>query len=163
MKSASARERAASATALARELRYAELVAQLEAVGRPSGSVCFVEPKYELEGIDEQRRLVAWLRDRRGVQALQAGAAKQAPPANPAAVPGRVSAEVTEIERVGERDVAARFHGHACSVGRTSISATLSWWAAQPSRWRDGCPDSDGEAEEDAEDDDAGGVVPDEP
>jgi hypothetical protein len=56
----------------ARELLAAELTAQLAAVGRPGGSVCFVEPKYELEGIDEQRRLVEYLRDRHGMRALHA-------------------------------------------------------------------------------------------
>jgi hypothetical protein len=56
----------------ARELLRAELAAQLEAVGRPGGTVCFVEPKYELEGIDEQRRLVEYLRDRHGMTTLHA-------------------------------------------------------------------------------------------
>ena len=51
----------------ARELLQQELAAQLEAVGRPNGTVCFVEPKYELEGIDEQRRLVEYLRVRHGM------------------------------------------------------------------------------------------------
>jgi hypothetical protein len=56
----------------ARELLVEELVAQLAAVGRPGGAVCFVEPKYELEGIDEQRRLVEWLREHRGLRTLHA-------------------------------------------------------------------------------------------
>src|SRR6476646_1581903 len=56
----------------ARELLQVELAAQLEAVGRPGGTVCFVEPKYELEGIDEQRRLVEYLRDRHGMTTLHA-------------------------------------------------------------------------------------------
>ena len=56
----------------ARELLHGELVAQLEAVGRPGGCVCFVEPKYELEGIDEQRRLVEYLRDRHGMETVHA-------------------------------------------------------------------------------------------
>jgi hypothetical protein len=56
----------------ARELLHQVLAAQLEAVGRSGGSVCFVEPKYELEGIDEQRRLVEYLRDRHGMTALHA-------------------------------------------------------------------------------------------
>ena len=47
-------------------------MAQLEAVGRPGGCVCFVEPKYELEGIDEQRRLVEYLRDRHGMETVHA-------------------------------------------------------------------------------------------
>jgi hypothetical protein len=56
----------------ARELLHAELAAHLESVGRPGGTVCFVEPKYELEGIDEQRRLVAYLGARHGMRALHA-------------------------------------------------------------------------------------------
>jgi len=56
----------------ARELLQQELAAQLEAVGRPDGTVCFVEPKYELEGIDEQRRLVEYLRVRHGMTTLHA-------------------------------------------------------------------------------------------
>ena len=42
--------------------------------GRPTrrDRVCFVEPKYELEGIDEQRRLVEYLRDRHGMDTLHA-------------------------------------------------------------------------------------------
>jgi hypothetical protein len=56
----------------ARELLHQELTAQLEAIGRPGGTVCFVEPKYELEGIDEQRRLVEYLRDRHGMPTLHA-------------------------------------------------------------------------------------------
>jgi hypothetical protein len=56
----------------ARELLQEELTAQLAAVGRPGGTVCFVEPKYELEGIDEQRRLVEYLHDRHGMTTLHA-------------------------------------------------------------------------------------------
>jgi len=56
----------------ARELLLAELRAHLEAIGRPGGRVCFVEPKYELEGIDEQRRLLEYFRDRHGLTMLHA-------------------------------------------------------------------------------------------
>ena len=44
----------------------------LAAIGRPGGRVCFVEPKYELEGIDEQRRLMEYFRDRHGMETLHA-------------------------------------------------------------------------------------------
>ena len=44
----------------ARELLLAALERHLGAVGRPGGTVCLVEPKYEEEGIDEQRRLVEY-------------------------------------------------------------------------------------------------------
>ena len=56
----------------ARELLLAELRTHLAAIGRPGGRVCFVEPKYELEGIDEQRRLLEYFRDRHGLTMLHA-------------------------------------------------------------------------------------------
>jgi hypothetical protein len=56
----------------AREILLAELNTQLAAVGRVGGTVCLVEPKYELEGIDEQRRLVEYYRRRHGLQMLHA-------------------------------------------------------------------------------------------
>ncbi|HET8835734.1 MAG TPA: hypothetical protein VFN08_13475 [Gemmatimonadales bacterium] len=56
----------------ARELLHEELTAQLDAVGRAGGTVCFVEPKYEMEGIDEQRRLVEYLHDRHGMTTVHA-------------------------------------------------------------------------------------------
>ena len=56
----------------ARTLLLRELVEHLEIVGRPGGTVCLVEPKYELEGIDEQRRLVEYYGDRHGIRMLHA-------------------------------------------------------------------------------------------
>ena len=56
----------------ARILLLRELVEHLEVVGRPGGNICLVEPKYELEGIDEQRRLVEYYGDRHGIQVLHA-------------------------------------------------------------------------------------------
>ena len=56
----------------ARELLVRELRAHLAAIGRPDGRVCFVEPKYELEGIDEQRRLQEYLREHHGMETLHA-------------------------------------------------------------------------------------------
>jgi hypothetical protein len=56
----------------ARELLVRELRAHLEAIGRPGGRVCFVEPKYELEGIDEQRRLQEYLQRQHGMEAVHA-------------------------------------------------------------------------------------------
>ncbi len=56
----------------ARILLLKELVEHLEAVGRPGGNICLVEPKYELEGIDEQRRLVEYFGDRHGILVLHA-------------------------------------------------------------------------------------------
>jgi hypothetical protein len=56
----------------ARELLFHEIALHLEAIGRPGGRVCFVEPKYELEGIDEQRRLLEYFRARHGTEMLHA-------------------------------------------------------------------------------------------
>lgn len=56
----------------ARELLLHELRTHLDAIGRPGGRVCFIEPKYELEGIDEQRRLLEHFRARHGVEMLHA-------------------------------------------------------------------------------------------
>jgi hypothetical protein len=56
----------------ARELLYREISAHLAAIGRPGGRVCFIEPKYELEGIDEQRRLLEYFRARHGMESLHA-------------------------------------------------------------------------------------------
>ena len=56
----------------ARILLLRELVEHLEVVGRPGGTICLVEPKYELEGIDEQRRLVEYYADRHGIRMLHA-------------------------------------------------------------------------------------------
>ena len=49
-----------------------ELVEHLEVLGRPGGTICLIEPKYELEGIDEQRRLVEYYGDRHGIRMLHA-------------------------------------------------------------------------------------------
>jgi hypothetical protein len=56
----------------ARELLLAFLTEHLAAIGRPGGRICLVEPKYELEGIDEQRRLVEYYRRRHGIELLHA-------------------------------------------------------------------------------------------
>ncbi|HWB42852.1 MAG TPA: hypothetical protein VG500_16435 [Gemmatimonadales bacterium] len=56
----------------ARILLLHELVEHLEVLGRPGGTICLVEPKYELEGIDEQRRLVEYYGDRHGIRMLHA-------------------------------------------------------------------------------------------
>ncbi len=60
----------------ARELLLGELLAQLAAVGRSGRCICFVEPKYELEGIDEQRPLVEYYRERHGIDAVHADPAE---------------------------------------------------------------------------------------
>jgi len=56
----------------ARELLLDELTEHLAAIGRPGGSICLIEPKYELEGIDEQRRLVEYYQRRHGLELLHA-------------------------------------------------------------------------------------------
>lgn len=56
----------------ARELLLQQLREHLDVVGRPGGTICLVEPKYELEGIDEQRRLVEYFQARHGIHVLHA-------------------------------------------------------------------------------------------
>ena len=56
----------------AREILLTALQEHLAAIGRPGGTICLIEPKYELEGIDEQRRLVEYYRDRHGLELLHA-------------------------------------------------------------------------------------------
>jgi hypothetical protein len=56
----------------ARILLLRELVEHLEVLGRPGGTICLIEPKYELEGIDEQRRLVEYYADKHGIRMLHA-------------------------------------------------------------------------------------------
>jgi hypothetical protein len=56
----------------ARDLLLRELTDQLAATGRRGRCVCFVEPKYEGEGIDEQRSLVEYYRARHGLDTVHA-------------------------------------------------------------------------------------------
>ncbi len=56
----------------ARTLLLKELVEHLEAIGRPGGTICLIEPKYEMEGIDEQRRLLEYYGERHGIRVLHA-------------------------------------------------------------------------------------------
>ncbi|HUF36269.1 MAG TPA: hypothetical protein VMN37_09975 [Gemmatimonadales bacterium] len=56
----------------AREILFRALAGHLAAIGRPGGCICLVEPKYELEGIDEQRRLVEWFQRRYRIDVLHA-------------------------------------------------------------------------------------------
>ena len=60
----------------ARELLFGEIARHLAAIGRPGGSICMVEPKYELEGIDEQRRLVEWFERHYRIEVLHADPAE---------------------------------------------------------------------------------------
>jgi hypothetical protein len=60
----------------ARELLFAEISQQLAATGRRDHCICFVEPKYEGEGIDEQRSLVEYFRARHGWDAVHADPAE---------------------------------------------------------------------------------------
>lgn len=59
-----------------RALLTQELVDHLEAVGRPGGRICFVEPKYEGYGIDEQEALACYLHDHFGVEVCHADPAE---------------------------------------------------------------------------------------
>jgi hypothetical protein len=60
----------------ARELLFEEVSHQLAATGRRGRCLCFVEPKYEGEGIDEQRSLVEYFRARHGFDAVHADPAE---------------------------------------------------------------------------------------
>ncbi|MBA3260224.1 MAG: hypothetical protein H0T68_12270 [Gemmatimonadales bacterium] len=60
----------------ARELLLEFLTEHLTAIGRPGGRICLIEPKYEMEGIDEQRRLVEYYRRRHGLEILHADPAE---------------------------------------------------------------------------------------
>jgi len=55
-----------------RELLLERLRLHLGTLGRSGGRICLVEPKYELEGIDEQRRLVEYYAARHGISVLHA-------------------------------------------------------------------------------------------
>jgi len=59
-----------------RDLLVQETLDHLEAVGRPPGSVCFVEPKYAGSGPDEQRALVQYFRERHGLTVTHADPAE---------------------------------------------------------------------------------------
>ncbi len=60
----------------ARDLLLRELTDQLAATSRRGRCVCFVEPKYEGEGIDEQRSLVEFFRARDGLDTVHADPAE---------------------------------------------------------------------------------------
>jgi len=60
----------------ARELLLDEISHQLAATGRRGRCLCFVEPKYEGEGIDEQRSLVEYFRAKHGFDAVHADPAE---------------------------------------------------------------------------------------
>lgn len=60
----------------ARELLFAEVSQQLAATGRSGHCLCFVEPKYEGEGIDEQRSLVEYFKAHHGFDAVHADPAE---------------------------------------------------------------------------------------
>jgi hypothetical protein len=55
-----------------RELFMQEVRDHLEAIGRPNGNVCFIEPKYSGDGPVEQAALAEYYRDRHGLTILHA-------------------------------------------------------------------------------------------
>ena len=55
-----------------RELFMQEVLDHMEAIGRPKGTVCFVEPKYCNSGIDEQEDLASFYQARHGIRVLHA-------------------------------------------------------------------------------------------
>jgi hypothetical protein len=60
----------------ARELLMQEMLDHMEAVGRPAGTVCFIEPKYAGSGPDEQEELARYLRRRHGWKVVHADPAE---------------------------------------------------------------------------------------
>jgi hypothetical protein len=60
----------------ARDLLLREITDQLAATGRRGNCICFVEPKYEGEGIDEQRSLVEFFRAHHGLDTVHADPAE---------------------------------------------------------------------------------------
>ncbi|MFO0967829.1 MAG: hypothetical protein U0793_19885 [Gemmataceae bacterium] len=59
-----------------RDLLMEELLEHLQAIGRPGGSICFVDPKYVGSGADEQELLAGYLRERHGLNVLHADPAE---------------------------------------------------------------------------------------
>jgi hypothetical protein len=59
-----------------RELLVQEVVEHLEALGRKGRTVCFIEPKYEASGPDEQEALARFFHDRFGLRVLHADPAE---------------------------------------------------------------------------------------
>lgn len=55
-----------------RELFLQEVLDHLEAIGRPRGTICFVEPKYCNTGIDEQQVLAEFYHAHHGIRVLHA-------------------------------------------------------------------------------------------
>ncbi len=59
-----------------RELLMQELLDHLESIGRSAKTLCFVEPKYEGTGPDEQRALAEYLHKRHGLTTIHADPAE---------------------------------------------------------------------------------------
>jgi hypothetical protein len=55
-----------------RELFIQEVLDHLEAIGRPEGNICFVEPKYSGDGPVEQEALAEYYREQHGLSILHA-------------------------------------------------------------------------------------------
>lgn len=59
-----------------RELLVQEMLEHLQALGRPSGSICLIEPKYAESGPIEQERLAEFYRERHGLKVMHADPAE---------------------------------------------------------------------------------------
>jgi hypothetical protein len=59
-----------------RELLMQEVHDHLEAIGRPTQNLCFIEPKYAGSGPDEQAALAQYFRDRHGMRIMHADPAE---------------------------------------------------------------------------------------
>lgn len=55
-----------------RELFIQEVLDHLEAIGRPGRNLCFIEPKYAVEGICEQEPLARYFHERHGMTVVHA-------------------------------------------------------------------------------------------
>jgi len=55
-----------------REIFIQEVFDHLQAIGRPGHNVCFIEPKYAGQGIDEQESLAHYYHERHGLRILHA-------------------------------------------------------------------------------------------
>jgi hypothetical protein len=79
-----------------RELLMQEILDHLQAIGRPTNNVCFIEPKFTTSGVDEQEAVARYFHDRHGVKVMRAD-------------PTELSLDGDEVYYAGERvDVAYR-------------------------------------------------------
>ena len=59
-----------------RDLLLQDLLEHLDAIGRPEGQICLVDPKYSIDGPDEMEALVQYYKERYGISVLHADASE---------------------------------------------------------------------------------------